>query len=55
LAGRGQVVRVGRAVACGYLDDLEAESARVRLHDLAHLRVRRSVTTIFERPSRASR
>ena len=26
---------------CGHLDDLEPEAGRVRLHDLAHLRVRR--------------
>ena len=36
-----KLVRIGRPVAVGHLDDLEAEARRVRLHDLAHLGVRR--------------
>ena len=40
-SGGGQLVRVGHAVAVRHLDHLEAEAGRVRLHDLAHLRVER--------------
>ena len=36
-----QLVRVGRPVTVRHLDDLEPEPGGVRLHDLAHLRVRR--------------
>ena len=44
------------AVAMRHLDDLEAEAGRVRLHDLAHLRVRRLGDDDLRRgPSRASR
>ena len=39
--GCRELVRVGHAVPVRHLDDLEAESRRVRLHDLAHLRVQR--------------
>ena len=41
--GRGlaHAVGIGRAAVVRHLDDLEPEAARVRLHDLAHLRVRR--------------
>ncbi len=36
-----ELVRVDDAAAVRDLDDLEAEPARVRLHDLAHLRIQR--------------
>ena len=38
---RGNVVRDVTPSVCPHLDDLEAEPRRVRLHDLAHLRVDR--------------
>ena len=40
-AARSSSSGVGRAIAVRHLDDLEPEARRVRLHDLAHLRVRR--------------
>ena len=40
-AAARELVRIGRPAVVRHLDDLEAEAGRVRLHDLAHLRVRR--------------
>ena len=54
--GRGsELVRIGRAAAVRHLDDLEAESGRVRLHDLAHLRVRRLGDDDLRPPGRVLR
>ncbi len=39
--GFGDLLRIGRPVRMGDLDDLEPEAGRVRLHDLPHLRVQR--------------
>ena len=41
LGGTAQRLRIRRPAGVRHLDDLEAEAGCVRLHDLAHLRVRR--------------
>ena len=56
LRGLAHAVGIGRAAVVRHLDDLEPEAARVGLHDLAHLRVRRLGDDDLRRGrSRASR